>query len=186
VPSPSPVTDKKDMYRRLAAGEFGNVIPQYFTIREWLDSGVKYALWGVRHTVVSGFPGTRLDVPSADVERVVREGGFGEQYNISPMVHRIGNIQWEGDVARLTTGLVCSGNVGPAPGSWRRHMLTPRLWERSAAVALLAQVLNVHSLADVTRLLDDYPDHVIELSALDCCFGTLPGRNAVVWEVRRY
>ena len=27
---------------------------------------------------------------------------------------------------------------------------------------------------------------VIEVSVYDCCLGDLPGRNALVWEVRRY
>jgi len=36
------------------------------------------------------------------------------------------------------------------------------------------------------ELLDLYPDHVIEFSAAEVFVGDRPGRNAVVWEVRKY
>jgi hypothetical protein len=65
-------------------------------------------------------------------------------------------------------------------------MLAPRLWEGSAARGLLRAVLNPNSYDDLMEMIGVYPNHVVEMSVLDCCFGTVPGRNAVVWEVRRY
>jgi hypothetical protein len=104
------------------------------------------------------------------------------------MVHQVGRVQWEGDVCvrHDGPGLLCSGTVAPAPGSWRRHMLAPKRWEGSAATVLLRTVLNENSYDDLIALLETYPGHVVELSALDVCFGTVPGRNAVTWEVRQY
>jgi hypothetical protein len=182
-----PVLDKKSMYRRMVAGEFGNTLPRFFTVRDWLESGVQYTLWGVQHTSIAGFPGTRLDVHYEDVEDVIRDGGFNGNYCIAPMVHQVGNVQWEGDVYdHPEHGVICSGNVSPANGSWRTHMKAPRLWEGCAATTLLRAVLNENSFDDLMELVAAFPNHVVELSALDACFGTLPNRNAVIWEVRRY
>lgn len=183
-----PVTSKTDMTRRLAAGEFGNAIPFWTNYDAWFVEAYKPGLlWGVQHNRVAGYPGTRLDVRSEDVDDVIMSNFGGRDFRISPMVHQFGRVQWEGDVWVCDrSGLSCSGTYGPAPGSWRTHMKTPRLWERTAARALLEAVLNPNSLEDLRILLDEYPGHVVELSALDCCYGTVPGRNAVVWEVRAF
>lgn len=178
------------MYARLCAGEFGNTVPRYSRIIDWRDSPdySRYILWGVQHATKAAFPGTRLDVPRQDVAARVATGGFGTDYVISPMVHQVGRVLWEGDVCQRHdgAGLLCSGTVSPAPGSWRRHMLAPRRWEGSAAPALLRSVLNENSYDDLMILLETYPEHVVELTALDVCFGTCPHRNGVVWEVRSY
>lgn len=184
-----PVLSKKQMYAMRDAGAFGNVIPRWTTLDSWVRTGPGAdRLWGVQHTTIAGFPGTRLDVKTDAVHGVIEAGGFGFDYCISPMVHQYGAVKWEGDIALdPTTGRVfCSGNPAPAPGSWRRHMLKPRLYEGSAALVLLDNILNPASREDLEHLLLEYPGHVIELSALDVCFGTVPGRNAVIWEVRKY
>jgi hypothetical protein len=188
-----PVLTKTDMYSRIVKGEFGNTLPRYFSIAEWEGPGLAgawmdYELWGVQHTTIPGFPGTRLDVRRRDVRTVIREGGFGENYCISPMVHQAGNVLWEGDVCRRHDGpgVLCSGHFNPALGSWRQHMKHPVRWEGTAGAFLLRCVLNDNSYDDLQVLLDEYPDHVVEFSALDACFGTCLGRNAVVWEVRKY
>jgi len=187
-----PVLTKADMYARLSRGDFGNTNAQWTgNYAMWMmerasPQWAHQKLWGVRHTRVSGFPGTQLNVPSDQVQHVIREGGFGPDYNISPMVPT--GIRWEGDICRSHDGpgLVMSGNFRPANGSWRTHMKTPRLIQGTAAYWALKAVLNENSYDDLMILLDEYPDHVVELSALDVCFGTVPGRNAVVWECRFY
>lgn len=184
-----PVTDKRDMNRRLVAGEFGNTNPQWRNLDEWRadPAARRFSHWGVRHTTKPAFAGTKLNVATADVPALVGGVFEGRDFNVSPMIWCVGNVQWEGDVYdHPERGLICSGNVGPEPGSWRRHMLAPRLWEGTAAHNLLRAVLNPNSYDDLSELVEAYPSHVVELSALDACFGTVPGRNAVVWEVRRY
>lgn len=185
----TPVLTKRDMYPRLVAGEFGNTLPRYFRLSEWHDSAdhAQFLLWGVQHTTKAAFPGTRLDVPRQDVGVCVAVGDFGRDYCISPMVHQVGHVQWEGDVYdHPERGLICSGNVGPAPGSWRSHMKKPQLWEGAAARVLLRSVLNPNSFDDLLELVSRFPCHVVELSTLDVCFGTLKNRNAIIWEVRKY
>lgn len=183
-----PVLTKADMYRRIVAGEFGNTPPRWFDYERWCAEGrSRYRLWGVQHSSVAGFPGTRLDVLGDEVSGLLGAGGFGRDYVISPMVHQVGRVQWEGDVYdHPERGLICCGNACPKPGSWRTHMKAPKLWEGSGARALLRTVLNPNSLDDLLQLVESFPDHVVELSALDVRFGTVPHRNAVVWEVRKY
>lgn len=183
-----PVRNKKEMYPRLAAGEFGNTMPAWIDFEKWKSEGFpKYELWGLRHTRIAGFPGAKLMVSRHEVPRWLEANFKWRDWQLSPMTDNIGTVQWEGDVWRHPCGkLSCSGNVLPAPGTWRKHMLTPRLWEGSAAVALLDHVLNDNSRDDLDVLLETFPDHVVEFSALDVCFGTVPGRNAIVWEVRSY
>lgn len=176
---PPPVTSRADMTRRLRAGEFGNTFPFWTDLRDW--PATPDTLWGVQHTIIAGFPGTRLNVPTEGVIPLIERHFGGVGYRISPMVPA-GSVQWEGDVWRGG----CSGNVVPEPGSWRTHMLRPRLWEGSAAVCLLSSLLNPNSYDDLQTLFDAYPDHIVEVSVLDRCLGTVPGRNTVVWEVRRY
>lgn len=185
------VTTKVGMYRRIVAGEFGNTLPRFFRYGDWTENrATGYAsaeLWGVQHTTIPGFQGTRLDVHRDDVGRLVENVFHCKNYCISPMIHQFGKPRFEGDVTRLLgTGLVVCGNIDPAPGTWRKHMLKPREWRGSAARVLLDHLLNANSRDDLEVLLDEFPDHVVELTALSCEFGTCPGRNAVVWEVRRY
>jgi len=51
---------------------------------------------------------------------------------------------------------------------------------------VLRKHLNPNSLDDLSTVLDRWPGHVVELSAVEGCFGTVPGRNGIVWEVRNY
>lgn len=185
-----PVLTKADWYARVLTGEFGNSLPKFFSWGEWIADPLGFescTLWGVQHTSIPGFPGTRLNVNKEDVGKVICANFPGKiDYCISPMIHQFGQVLWEGDVMRGVGGVSCHGHANPQPGSWRKHMVKPDVWEGSAAIALLRSVLNGNSYDDLAILLDSYPDHTVELSALGRCYGTVPGRNAVIWECRLY
>lgn len=51
---------------------------------------------------------------------------------------------------------------------------------------LIRQHMTASSWSDFEVLLDQYPDHVLEVSIYDICLGDIKGRNSLVWEVRRY
>lgn len=55
-----------------------------------------------------------------------------------------------------------------------------------AARCLLKSMMTPSSFADLELLVEEFQDHVIELSVFDCCLGDIPGRNALVWEIRQY
>lgn len=195
----TPVTTKAEMYRRLAAGEFGNTIEQFFDAEDWrLDAAaaakckVSYPeFWGVR-TLTPGGP-CRLNCPVDEV--LPTAAGFeaaGHRVNISMMVDRVAAVTAWLEVWDSPGGLVVEGIENPdtAGGwTWRNSMPDParrRRWEGTAARLVLARHLNANSLDDLRILLAGYPDHVAELSALDRPLGTVPHRNGVVWEVRAY
>ena len=50
---------------------------------------------------------------------------------------------------------------------------------------ILQEYLNGRSYDWMMGLLATYPEHVIEFTALDCCWGTVPGHNTLFWEVRK-
>lgn len=51
---------------------------------------------------------------------------------------------------------------------------------------LLRSHMTFSSYADLQVLRELYPDHVLEIGVYSVCVGDIPGRNALVWEVRRY
>lgn len=179
----NPVLTKRDMYMRLAQGEFGNTTPRYFDVYQWGQHGApNYELWGVRHTALSGFPGTRMNVNRDNVFNWVQSVFGGRDYEISPMIEQLGRVLWEGDV----TVRYASGRLNPEPGTWRQHMLRPTEWRDTTYRTVFRHLMAPDSYDDLMLLLDAYPDHVVELSILDRCCGTVKGRNAIVWEVRAY
>jgi hypothetical protein len=62
----------------------------------------------------------------------------------------------------------------------------PKIATGIEARVLLRDLLWAPSYSDIETLLCIFPDHVVEFSAYDTPVGNLPGRNAVIWEVRNY
>lgn len=54
------------------------------------------------------------------------------------------------------------------------------------AYFFLQTFCNAKSWEWLKVLLERYPDHVVEFSCYEVCWGTEPGYNTVYWEVRRY
>lgn len=183
-----PVLNKVDMYRRLSAGEFGNTVPQWFDVAEWAASAAAvYPLWGVRSLTVGG--PCRLNCPRAEVAETARRfADAGHAVNVSVMIDVMLRVTLWADVYDSADGLLVYGiEYPPRGGSWRALMPSRGRERRGlAARLLLERHLNPTSLADLAALRDRLPGHVYEISALDRCFGTVPGRNAVVWECRAY
>lgn len=189
---PPPVLSKTDMYERLARGEFGNSIRQFFFIPDWAESDDfrKYPVWGVR-TLTPGGP-CRLNCPRDEVlDTALGYRIAGHQVNISMMVDTVATVTAWLEVWDSPLGLVVEGIEYPRTPewTWRNSMPDPtrrKRWEGIAARHVLARHLNENSRDDLAILLDQYPDHIIEMSSLDRCIGTVPHRNHVVWESRLY
>lgn len=185
----NPVTSKNRMYPLLASGAFGNTIPQFFSVAAWRASGdsERYPTWGVR-TLSPGGP-CRLYCPTAEVESTVADyEARGHGVNISLMIDAVCTVTLYADVYEGERGVEVHCVENPGKGaSWRVEM--PRNGKRLTGLAAkmtLQRHLNPSSLADLYALLEQYPGHVVELSACDRCIGTIPGRNAVTWECRQY
>lgn len=185
--STSRIRSKRESYRLLTAGLLGNTIPVHFDADKWeRDHSREMPTWGVR-CMTPGGP-CRLHVPTPLVRPVfdaVRAAGHVP--NISAMVSNVAPASLACDVWDAPGGLIVFGVEYPAREfDWREVMRRPVQWTGLAARMLLAKHLNPASLADLHAVLDLYPGHVVELSALPVCYGTVPGRNAVTWEVRDY
>jgi hypothetical protein len=184
------IRSKSQMYRMLSRGDFGNTIPQYFSVEQWEASGdnVRYPLWGVRSAKAAAHPACRLNCPVGEVAHYARQN-FADGVNISMMVSAVSQVTAMLHVVELNgQGLVVDGIEWPSLSDWRRGMASPerKQWHGVAARHVLARHLNENSLADLFEVLATWPGAVVELSALDRCIGVLSHRNAVVWEVRHY
>lgn len=181
------IRDKTTMYELLASGRLGNHTPQWFSVAEWERDPARpdVPLWGVRSALAGGCPKSRLDVPTAEVGPLFREWFGGSGGNISPMVDHMMTARfqvWDG-----FRGLYVWAVVGHTGLKWRPAFASVSTHhEGTAARQLLRRHLNENSYHDVEELFEKYPGHVVEMTALDRCFGLVPGRNAVVWEVRDY
>lgn len=187
------ITSKAQMVTLLLNNQLGNTAPAWLSVEGWLDFLIRqphYNIWGVR-SLTPGGPCV-LNCQTAAVTAamdVIRNGGH-KPY-ISLMIDGLVDVTAWLEVYESKNGLVVEGIEHPdtAGGmNWRNSMNTSirKTWAGTAAKMVLARHLNANSLDDLRLLLDTYPEHVIELSALDRCFGTVPHRNAICWEVRLY
>jgi hypothetical protein len=178
------ITDKRTMYRMLAEGRFGNTVPAFPDLTSWLAREPRWAApaWGVR-SLVSGDPRMRLNLPTEAVVEYCRTAFGADPYTISPMVDPW--LTWRAEIFDSPTGLACRHVVGRPELPWRRAFAEcGETLARPGARFWLRAFLNPNSHDDLMDLFDHYPGHVVELTALGRCYGTVPHRNAIVWEVR--
>lgn len=181
-PAPA-ITSKREMYRLLTQGNFGNTIRQYATVSEWEnDGGPALPWWGVR-TKTPGGP-CRLNCPAEEVTATALSFAPHE-INISVMISSVGNVTFLGELYDAPGGAILTGREWPPQvHDWRTEMRSPSTWVGAAVPLLLRRHLNPSSHEDLAALREAYPGHVYEFSCLSVCYGTVPGRNAIIWEVR--
>lgn len=90
------ITNKRQMYQMLAAGAFGNTVPQWFDLPTWQNEGAaRYPLWGIRSGIAGGDKRMRLNVPTSEVADIYRtwfpQGGG----NLSPMIDTFAKLRAE-------------------------------------------------------------------------------------------
>jgi hypothetical protein len=186
-----PVTCKRRNYELWTSGAYGNRLRAWRSVEEWLRSG---------------FAG-RVAL------RVLGDTGDGRcRYDLTPEIAEFLYRLWVAQGVRSEDVVVCEQApdhqlvvVGeyhhdPLPDGSFRHFFYSRV-RKSMRVALreggrvatglrateiLRQSMTDRSWKDFSELVLAYPGHVAEVSVYDHCLGDLPGRNALVWEVRRY
>lgn len=182
-----PVLTKADFVRRYAAGEFGNAAPTWDDWQSWVkDHGERHGhYFHIRNRVAGGM--TWYNVP----------------------YYRLGEA-WGSACALYSTELLYISAMAPTDLTLLQGEVQEGLWgldlyytkvqkpmrdalrEWSCQVSgatsdyLLRKYLCPNSYEWLRCLLEGYPGHVVEFSAYDQEWGTVPGYNTVFWEVRLY
>lgn len=172
------VKSKAENYALLKAGAFGNTNPSWETLEEFL-----LADWRGEVAIRSKKPGGvfRAHLQPGEVAGFLCH--YPEGYNISPMLpdrHRT----FQGEIGRTPEWcLLYSLEKCHSREAFRR---SGRWVHGLTAISLVKHFFNENSYDDFLLLVEQYPDSVIEFSALSICYGTVPHRNVVIWEVRNY
>lgn len=186
VPKPPPVLTKTDFARRYKAGEFGNSSPTWNDFDEWdMQCYPPDQLFHVRNRIAGAH--TWYDVSLAEMWFVWHKACIAyapEHLYISAMCPTERTLI-QGEVMRWNRELEFYYTTVKKPMRDALKEQSQTAYGITAKNLLLAN-LNTASYEWLQHLLDVYPDHVVEITALDCCWGTEPGFNTLYWEVRRY
>jgi hypothetical protein len=95
--------------------------------------------------------------------------------------------------SRTIQGELCRGPWGhyfyytfaAGPMRWALEEAGRHAWGLEVLMLLRANV-DPSSLDDIMELLDEYPDHVVEFTSFTVPVGRIPGRQTLIWEVRKY
>lgn len=177
-----PVLSKADFVRRFMAHEFGNKGPNWDTLEELVKSGYK-GLVHVRSRQAGG-PGWYNVLPE-DVGKVINLHHCTAKSHYLAGMAPTEQTLFQGEVQQTERGLDLFYSTVPKP---MRDSLKEGGVQAygTMAVALLRHYLCPKSLDWMYVLFERYPLHVIEFSTYGCNWGTVPGMNTVIWEVRRY
>lgn len=181
-----PVLSKTSFVGRYKAGEFGNASPTWDSFFDWHNEhlgGNKLEQFHIRNRIAGAQ--TWYNVSKAQMAEAWNEATElyePNQLYISAMapLHLL-----NGELIRDHTGLRLFYSTVRKP---MRDSLKEGGREATglAAKLIIEQFMNVDSYEWAMALLDRYPDHVVEFTVVDRCWGTVPGFNTLFWEVRKY
>lgn len=187
---PRPVLTKKDFVRRYALGEFGNGAPTWNTYQEFSRDFENYPvdqMFHIRNRVAGGL--TWYNVPK--LELWIRWNTAcalvdAENLYISAMCPTgEGKTLIQGEVMQSPEGLYLHYSQVDRPMREALQQESHHAFGLKAKL-LLEKYLDWNSMDWMNGLLERYPHHVIEFTALSVKWGTVPGYNTVFWEVRNY
>jgi hypothetical protein len=185
----TPVRHKQRNYELWTTGAFGN------RLRAWQNPD-EYHRSGFPGRVVLRYLGgsvggqwCRYNLMPDVVDEVIAElVAEGAEYNkimvneAAPDSHVIFNGElWTGaDPVDALLYSTVRAHMRPALAAEQRkaHGLASRM--------ILRSLMTPSSYEDLQVLVEQYDNHAIELSIFSICVGDIPGRNALVWEVRQY
>jgi len=184
-----PVRSKTDFVKRYQAGEFGNASPTWHSPMKFLieaEEGkfIPSGYYHVRNRIRAGE--TYYNQTFEDVNRLINGPlrRVDSDWYVSAMAPTEKTLL-QGEVQRSSQGLYLLYSQVRKP---MRDALRDdtRVAVGLSAKLLLDRYLNARSREWLEYLLDSYPDHIVEFSAYERCWGTVPGHNTVFWECRLY
>jgi hypothetical protein len=188
-----PILTKKQNYRLWQGGEFGNKLRAWRTIDEWRASGFA-GLVALRVLGVGGGGPCAYDVLPNEVEGMV---GYWGTFGVPRSWIMINEMGPGGEILQgeyLNDIYVIDGEArwgyflhSRASVPMREALrAAPQIAHGLRADLLIREAMTPSSYEDWRLLLDCYSGHVLEVSIYDRCLGDIPGRNALVWEIRKY
>ena len=182
----TPITTKRQNYALCHSGGYGNRVRQWVSIEDWKASGYMGVL-ALRVALQQGGGPKEFHVRPSMVEDWaslwnMMYGVRRDQIRLSEMAD--GRRILQGQYANDFTGeFLHTFETGPMPEALAKsHGYSFGLRSRM----LMRAHMTPSSYADLEVLLERYPDHVFEISVWASCLGDTPGRNAIIWEIRRY
>lgn len=181
-----PITTKDEFLRLSEAGQLGNRMPSWPTVAAAQADGYFGPVMIRDKTPNSPHmtPNVEQDDVPAVIARLAAAGANPDRLYLtwmSPEVGRLLNAEvWDGPGGPHLHYSPAQLNVRAALDTDGRHA------SGAAARAILRSCLCPNSWDDLWTLFDLYPDHAIELTAYERPIGSIPNRNTVIWEVRRY
>ena len=189
-----PILTKQQNYVAWQSGGLGNKLRAWPSIEEWRASSFGGVVV-LRSCRAAGGGPTAYNLQPSEVEARAQawiDNGFPRD---SIMVNEAAP-----DAAAILQGEYRNDVYGFPPDEafdyfrYTRvaaHMHTALSAKTEVAQGLLARLLiwqavTPASYEDWQELISRYQHHVFEVSIYDRCLGDVPGRNALVWEVRRY
>jgi len=175
------VRTKSDFLRRWQKGEFGNRLRVWENINE-IDCplvGIRYKIQESKFMV---YGVARSDVAER-VSAMVSQGASRELFYFGE--------------AAPDEDLILQGELQQSVGHYdlcystvKDRMRVAMKHQQYCSGLQVVHTLRNHctegSYHDLMQLLEDYPDHIVEFSVYRYCLGDTPGRNTLIWEVRKY
>jgi hypothetical protein len=190
---PGPILSKSQNYRLWQGGAFGNKLRAWRTVDEWRESGFDGMV--VLRTVMGGGGPCRYNLQPGEVDaEVVGWLALGIPLD-RIMVNEAapdGDVILQGEYLNDIYEIDGEAGWGYFRYSRARAQMrdalaaSPEVAHRLRSDLLLKLAMTPASHDDWNLLLEQHPGHVLEVSIYDRCLGDIPGRNALVWEVRKY
>ena len=184
----APVIHKHQNYKLWTSGAYGNRLQSWRTVEAYIRSGFRkpvvirylgrsgggWCRYNVKHEAVSTIISQLVD-NGAELSRIMINEAAPDQHVV------LNGELWTG--ADRLDALLYS--------RVRAHMRPALVAEQRQARGLetrllLRSLMTSSSYEDLQVLTEKYIDHAIELTVFSVCVGDIPGRNALVWEIRRY
>ena len=183
--NPPPVTNKMDFVRRYSCGEFGNHAPTWDTLHEFLASDYR-GLIHIRNRVAGGPTWYNLSPEKVHIQwdKILDSGVNSQTLYLSGMCPTEKTIL-QGELQQSLDHIDLTYSTVVAP--MREALAAETKFAKGiAALSLVQWAMDAPSFDWMQELLDLYPNHVIEFTCLSVCWGTIPNRNTLVWEIRNY
>jgi len=177
------ITSRHQALALFKQGHYGNAVPSW-TYKEFINQPLP-GLFSVRYRGGIGGSGICEYLKTyKEALEITRKSSYPSKnffYNQSCPDHR---LAIQGEMRRTVQGLYLFYSMAKLP--MREALKDGKHAEGLRAKMMLEHFCDPSSLNDIYWLLDKYEDASLEFTTWSCCFGTLPNRNTVVWEVRHY